>query len=346
MRKSLLNPAWLSGLGILTLGTLSQSAPALPKYHLVRTIKLNDDGMWDYLMTTANPHRLYVSRSTHVDVINLDNGSFAGSITPTPGVHGIAVDEAAGKGYTSDGQDATVTVFDVTSRKVLKTIPVGQGPDAIIFDPKTERVFTFNGRDNSSTVIDCKTDKVIGTIVLPGRPEFAVTDGKGHVYDNIEDKSEIVSIDANQLIIDAQWSIFPGEGPSGLSIDSTHGRLYSVCSNQLMVISDANRHKVVDTAAIGRGPDAAAFDTDYKVALSSNGQDGTLTVVMKNANGAFVPIGEVKTMISARTLSIDPKTHHVYLFGALMEPQAPGGNEPRWNRKAIPGSFTVMDFAP
>src|SRR5260370_5260775 len=259
--------------------TLSATLLAGPSgYHVAKTLKLGGEGSWDYLTVDSKARRVYISRGTHVMVVDADTGAVVGDIPNTNGVHGIAIASDMDKGFISDGRDGTVTIFDLKTLKVLGTAPAGKNPDAIIYDPASKRVFAFNGSSKDTTAIDAKTGTVAGTIALGGKPEFAVADEKGHVFVNIEDKSEIVQFDSNKLIIENRWSIAPGEEPSGLAMDRKHRRLFSVCSNKLMVVVNADTGKVLTTIPIGAGTDAAGFDPETGFAFSSNGGDGTLTV--------------------------------------------------------------------
>jgi YVTN family beta-propeller protein len=311
-------------------------------YHIVKQFKLGGDGGWDYLTVDPKARRLYVSRSTHVMVVDADTGAVVGDIPDTAGVHGIALVPDAGKGYTSNGRTSTVTVFDLKTLKALKQIPVGKNPDAIIYDPASKRVFTMNGASNDATAIDAQTDTVAGTIALGGRPEFAVADEKGHVYANLEDKSTIVEFDSRKLAVETRWPLAPGEEPSGLAFDRKHRRLLSVCANKLMVVVNADDGKEVMTLPIGGGVDAAAFDPDTGLAFSSNG-DGTLTVVREDSPDKFSVVENIKTQRGARTLALDPKTHQIYLVTAEFgPPPAPTPERPRPRPSIVPGSFILL----
>jgi DNA-binding beta-propeller fold protein YncE len=315
-------------------------------YHLVNKISLTGADGWDYLTMDSANHRLYVSRSTHVSVIDTSTGKVVGDIPDTAGVHGIALDPKTGHGFTSNGRSNTVTIFDIKTLKKIGETPVGEGPDAIIFDPSSKRVFTFNGRAQTATALDAVSGKVVGTVALPGRPEFPVTDGKGHLYDNIEDKSEIVAIDAQALKVDNTWSLAPGDGPSGLTIDPKGRRLFAVCGNQKMIVMDADTGKVVATPTIGNGPDAAAYDGGAKLVFSPNGEDGTLTVLKQVSPNQYTVAATVTTQSGARTMTLDEKTHHLFTIAAQTVPPAPGVDQPRWRRSYVDGSVTVLEFAP
>ncbi|MDX6404762.1 MAG: hypothetical protein QOH70_2217 [Blastocatellia bacterium] len=309
-------------------------------YHVTKTVKLGGDGGWDYL--TVNAGRIYISRGTHVMVVDADKGAVVGDIPNTNGVHGIAIAPDLDKGFISDGRANDVTIFDVKTLKVTGTAPTGKNPDAIIYDFASKRVFTFNGASKDATAIDAKTGTVAGTIALGGKPEFAVADEKGHIFVNIEDTSEIVQFDSKKLTVENRWKIAPGEEPSGLAIDRKNRRLFSVCSNKLMVVVNANDGKIITTLPIGSGTDAAGFDPETGYAFSSNG-DGTLTVVHEDSPDKFAVVENVPTLRRARTMALDPKTHQVYTVTAEFGP-APAATtaQPRPRPPMLPGSFTLI----
>lgn len=340
MRNSVL---WGASLLFLPVAVPSTGAAA-PNYHLVKSISLPGAEGWDYLALDSGARRLYVSRGTHITVVDVDKGQVVGDIPDTSGVHGVAIDPKSGHGFTSNGRSNSVTIFDTKTLKKIGEVPVGTGPDAIIFDPSTERVFTFNGRAQTATAIDGATGKVVGTVTLPGRPEFAAAAGQGHVYDNIEDKSELVAIDAKTLTVDHAWPLAPGEGPSGIAVDAKHRRVFSVCDNQKMVVTDADTGKIVATPAIGNGPDAAAFDPGRALVFSPNGRDGTLTVLQETTPDQYQTVQTVTTQPGARTMALDEKTHHVFTCTAKSLPPPPG--QPRWRRQYIAGTFVVLEYAP
>jgi len=276
-------------------------------------------------------------------IFNIDTHKVVGEIPNLQGVHGVAIASAAGKGYTSNGRSNDVTVFDLKTFKTLATIPVGKGPDAILFDPASKRVFTFNGGENSATAIDAGTDKVVGTVELGGRPEAGVADGRGTIHVNIEDKSEIATFSASSLKVSARHSIAPGDGPSGLAYDAAKKRLFSVCSNQKMMVQDATGKAPVMEIAIGNGPDACAFDPIKHLVFASNGRDGTLTVVEEAGASAYKVRETAKTEPGARTMALDLKTHHIFTVSARMMPPAPGETNMR-RRSYEPGSFVVLEY--
>ena len=333
-----------AALGLLACVPAHAAPAATPSYHLLQKVTLGGEGGWDYLTVDADARRLYISRGTHVMVVNADTYQVVGDIPNTAGVHGIAFAPKLGRGFTSNGRDRSVTIFDLKTLKTLGVAPVGSNPDCIVYDPATQRVFTFNGGSNDSTAIDAATGKVLGTIPLGGRPEFAAVDGKGMVYDNLEDKSQVVAIDARALTVKSRWSISPNESPSGLAMDAKSRRLFAVCDGQKMAVVNADTGAVVAAPAIGDGPDAAAFDSATKLAFSSNGQDGTLTVVHEDAPDSYRVVQTVPTQAGARTMALDPKTHRVFLVTATPGPSTPGA--PPWRRAYVPGTFTLLVVGP
>jgi DNA-binding beta-propeller fold protein YncE len=300
------------------LAMVALAAP--PAYKVVTKIKVGGTGGWDYSYVDVANHRLYVSHNTQTEVIDTATDKVVGKIPDTNGVHGIAIANDLGKGYTSNGRDNDVTVFDLKDLKVLSRIKTGQNPDSIIYEPVTHRVFTFNGRSSDSTAIDAKTGNVVtASIPMGGKPEFAQVDGKGNIFVNIETTNEIVVVDAKNALVARRYSIAPCTGPSGLVIDPK-GRLYSVCGDSKnMVISDPSTGKVLGSAPIGAGPDGVAFDDGF--AFSSNGTDGTITMVGETSPGKFDVIATIQTEKGARTVAADPKAHKLYLPTAEMAPQ-------------------------
>src|SRR5216684_6880091 len=313
-----------------------------PGYHIAKKTVLGGEGGWDYLYCDSAARRIYLSRSTHVMVVDADSYAIVGDIPNTPGVHGIAIVSDLNKGFISNGRDNSVTIFDLKTLKETGRVAVGKNPDAIMYDPTSKRIFTFNGGSQDTTAIDASMGKVAGTVALGGKPEFAVSDEKGHVYVNIEDKSEVAQLDANKLAVDARLSLAPGEEPSGLAIDRKNHRLFSVCSNKLMVVLNSDNGKVVTTLPTGSGTDAAAFDPDTGFAFSSNGE-GTLTVVHEDSPDKFTVAESVPTQRGARTMTLDQKTHRLFSVSAEYGPTpAPTTERPRPRAPMIPGTFTLL----
>ena len=308
-------------------------SPQTPTYVVVSKYEVGGEGGWDYLTVDPDAHRLYVSHSTHVAVLDTTTGKVVGDIPNTPGVHGIALVPSLGKGYVSDGRDNAVTVFDLKSLATLGKISVGGNPDAIVYEPSTKRVITCNGRSDDLTFIDPSKDKVVGTVKLSGKPETSASDGKT-LFVNIEDKSAIERVDLRSMKSLGAWSIAPVEEPSGLAFDKKGHTLFAVGSNKLMAVVDSKSGKVIATPAIGDGPDAAAYDEKRSLAFSSNGE-GTLTVIKRDKHGAYVVVQTLATQASARTMTLDSKTGTIYLSAATLAPENGRG-------ATVPGSFRVL----
>jgi DNA-binding beta-propeller fold protein YncE len=279
--------------------------------------------------------RLYVSHATHVVVVDLATGKVVGDIPDTPGVHGIALATELNRGFISNGRGNNITIFDMKTLKATGTVAAQMNPDDICYDRGSQRVFAFNGRSRSATVVDAKAGTVAATIPLPGKPEFSVADGKGHIYTNIEDTNEIVEIDASKATVIKKFALTGCEGPSGMAIDTKARRIFSVCGNRTMAISDPDKGTVVATVPIGAGPDGVVFDPGTGYAMSSNG-DGTLTIVQQSG-GKYEVVENIATERGARTIALDEKTHRVYLPTATAGQAAAGGRAPY-----LPDSFKVL----
>jgi DNA-binding beta-propeller fold protein YncE len=320
----------------------SFATAAAPGYHVIKTYKLGGDGGWDYLTLDADSRRLFISRATHVMVIDADSGKSLGDIPDTPGVHGIVLAPALGRGFISNGRDGTVTIFDLKSLKSLSKVKVGDNPDAIVFDPSTKRVFTFNGHSNDATAIDAAKGTVVGTIKLDGKPEFAVSDGKGELFVNLEDKSQLLALDPSKLEVKSRWPLAPCSEPSGLALDGKNRRLFSACDNKMMAIVDADSGKLITTVPIGGGVDAAAFDPETNLAFASCGE-GVLTVVREDSPSNFSVAENVPTQEGARTMAIDPKAHQIFTVTAKFgPPPAPTPEQPHPRHTILPNSFVVL----
>ncbi|HEV7674544.1 MAG TPA: YncE family protein [Candidatus Angelobacter sp.] len=325
----------------LCAGSMKAFAPA--QYQVKQKYVLGGDGGWDYLTFDEAGKRLFISRGTHVMVVDPYKGAVVGDIPDTAGVHGIAIASDLGKGFTSNGRDNTVTVFDLKTLKQTAKIKIeGENPDAIIYDPFSKRVFTFNGRSKNATVIDAEKGTVVGNIPLDGKPEFGVSDGKGIVFVNIEDKNEVTSIDAKKATVVKSWPLAPCEEPSGLAIDQKSRRLFAGCGNKMMAVVDADSGKVIATPAIGEGVDANAFDADKQLAFSSNGRDGNLTVVHEDSPDKFSVVENAPTQKFARTMALDTTNHDVYLVTAEIEEAPPAKEGERPRRSMKPGTFTLL----
>jgi DNA-binding beta-propeller fold protein YncE len=305
---------------------------------------LGGEGGWDYLTLDSASRHLYISRGSHVLVIDADSGDPVGEIPDTGGVHGIALAPELSRGFTSNGRESTVTIFDLNTLKPISKVNVGENPDAIVYDQVTKRVFTFNGRSHDSTAIDAAKGTALGTVKLDGKPEFAVSDESGELFVNIEDKSELVAINPAKLEVKSTWPLAPCESPTGLSMDRKNRRLFVGCANKMMAIVDADNGKVITTLPIGRGVDATKFDAETGLAFASCGE-GVLTVIREESPDKFSVLENVPTQAGARTMAVDRKTHNVVLVTAELGPAPqPTPDQPRPRPAILPGTFVVLVF--
>jgi len=321
----------------LVVFTVLVALAAAPGYKVIDKIKIGGPGQWDYVYIDSDANRLYVSHGTQTEVIDTATNKLVGTIPDTAGVHGIAVANDLGKGFTSNGRSNNVTIFDLKTLMATGTVATGMNPDAILYDPVSHRLFAFNGRSNDATVIDPKAGTVISTVPVGGKPEFAQYDGKGKVYFNVENTGEIVEMDAAKAAITKRIPLAPCEDPTGLAIDRQKRRLFAACGNKKMAIVDPDSGKVIASVDIGAGADGAAFDNGF--AFSSNGGDGTMTVVQETSAGKFEVVETVQTARTARTMGADPKTHKLYLPAAEQGPPPAGG---KGRGTIVPDSFHVM----
>jgi YVTN family beta-propeller protein len=326
---------------------LIKSQSTNSSYKISNKMKVEGDAGWDYLISDDSTGRLYFSNGTIVQVVNAADGKLIGTIPDTKGVHGIALAKDLNKGFISNGKDTSVTIFDLKSLATITKIKVtGKNPDAILYDQFSHKVFVYNGRSSNATVIDAKTNSVLATIDLVGKPEFSVTNGKGKIYVNIEDKSKICVINSTTLKVEQTWSVAPGEEPSGLALDIKNHRLFIVCGNKLMIIMDAENGKIITSLPIGTGVDGAAFDSEKERAYSSNGE-GTLTVVQGKNGNDYKVVENFATLRGARTITLNQMTHHLYLptaeFGSSPEPTK---ENPRPRPIMKLGSFIIIDVEP
>ena len=306
-----------------------------PGYKVTGRIKVGGTGGWDYVYVDSAAKRLYVSHTNVTEVVDLATEMKVGQITETTGVHGIAVATDLGKGYTSNGRANNVSIFDLKTLQTTGHVDTGKNPDAIVYEPSSHRVYTFNGASKDATAIDAKAGTALSTFTVGGKPEFAVHDGKGHLYVNIEDTGELIEIDAAKASITKRIKLEGCEEPSGLAMDTAKRRLFSVCGNKVMAITDPDAGKMIATAPIGQGPDGVAFDNGY--AFSSNGRDGTITVVGQEG-GKWAALETVQTQLGARTIGADPRTHKLYLPAAEYGPPAQGKRQ----GAMLPDSFQIV----
>ena len=327
----------------LCFGSFSRAAapsPGASGYKVVKTIPLGGEGGWDYLFVDSDARRVYVSHATQVVVLDADTYAVIGNIPNTEGVHGVAIAPGLGRGFTSNGRSNDVTIFDLKTLKAIGTVKTDANPDAIVYDPVSKRVFTFNGRGKNTTAINAADGTVAGTLALGGKPEFAVADGKGSIFVNNEDTSELIQIDSQKLTETHRWPLAPCKSPSGLAMDLQNRRLFSVCDEKVMAVVNADTGKVVATPTIGDGVDASAFDPATQLVFASNGE-GTLTVVHEDSPDKYTVVENVPTKRSARTMGLDLKTHNIFLAAADFDPPAPG--ERRGKMK--PNSFVILVVA-
>jgi DNA-binding beta-propeller fold protein YncE len=329
------------GAVVATLFSIAAAAGA-QTYHVADHWKLGGQGGWDYLLSDDAAHRLYVTHNSRVEVVDSQTGKLIGAVTGLKSTHGVALNPDGKTGYISDGAGNAIVVFNRADLSVQATVPAGTNPDGIVFEPTTKTVWAFNGRIKNVSVLDTTTNSIIATIPLPGKPEFPQADGHGAVFVNIEDKNEIVKLDAVNHTIVATWPLEGCESPSGLAIDRAGHRLFAVCDGDKMAILDYRMGKLLGLAAIGDSPDAAAFDVQHGLAFSSNGGDGTLTIVDTSKAG-FPALQTLKTAKGARTMALDASTGRVYLvtaqFGAT--PVATAAT-PHPRPSLVPDSFEMI----
>jgi YVTN family beta-propeller protein len=300
---------------VLSLSLFVAAAQTADSYHIVKKIPIPGQGSWDYLAFDEGARRLYVSHGTQVEVLAVDSGAIVGKIENTPGVHGIAIAPELGRGFVSNGQSSTVTIFDSKTLKRIAEVAVGKKPDAIIYDSATSRVFAFNGDSNSTTAIEAADGKVAGTIDLGGGPEYAVADGSGYIYNNIEDASTVLKINARSLKVEQRWPTAPCSSPSSLAMDRPNHRLFVGCRSKVMAVMNADSGEIIATLPIGDHVDATAFDPESRLIFNSNGE-GTITVIHEEGPNKYSVVQTVKTLPKAKTMALDPKTHTLFLSAA------------------------------
>ncbi len=322
---------FIRALAISAFGLLpASSRGAEVQYKLLKEIPIGGAASWDYASVDEVNRRLYVSHGAEVVVIDVDKDAVVGVITNTPGVHGLAPAPDLGKGFSSNGRENKCSVVDLKTLQTITKVDTGANPDGMLYEPGQHEVYMFNGAGQSATVIDARTDKVVATIPLGGKPEFAAADPQaGRVYNNIEDKSTVAVIDTRKHEVVNTWPVAPGEEASGMAIDLAHHRLIIGCRNAKMIVMDNTTGKVVADVPAGQGIDAAAFDPGTQLAFTSNGRDGTVTVAHEDTPDRFTVVQTLKTESGARTMTLDPKTHRIYL--------AVG-------QRGTPNSFKVMVF--
>lgn len=330
-------------LGAASIALLSLTAAlAAQTYRVANHWTIGGQGGWDYLVSDDAAHRLYVTHNSRVEVLDSRTGKTIGAITGLKSTHGVALNPDGRTGYISDGAGNAIVVFDRPTLAIKATIPAGMNPDGITFEPLTKTVWAFNGHSKNASVLDAASAGIIATVALPGKPEFPQADGKGFVYVNIEDKNEIVKLDATTQRVVATWPLTGCESPSGMAIDRARHRLFSVCDGNKMAVVDYTSGKLLGLASIGDSPDAAAFDTKTGLAFSSNGGDATLSVIDTTKTG-FPTVQTIKTAQGARTMALDASTGWIYLVTARLgaKPAATAAM-PHPRPAVLPGSFEVL----
>jgi DNA-binding beta-propeller fold protein YncE len=331
--------AWFIG----SYGTLAaEDAASAQGYHVIQKVSLPGDGGFDFLTVDNEARRVYVTHNDSVQVLDADTLKLVGTVEKVPHPHGVAFLPELGKGYATSGDPGSVVVFDLKTFQHLAEIPTAKDSDVVIYDKSSGMVLTFNGDSSNSTVIDPATDKAVKTVDLGGQPEVAVSDGKGHIFDNLENKSEVIKIDSKTMKITKHWPLAPGESPSGLSMDLKNNRLFSGCHNHFLVVMNAKNGKVIQTLPIGDHVDGTYFDPESGNIFVSCG-DGTLTVIHEDSPDKYTLVGNVTTEPGAKTLAFDPKNGHVFLTTAKRTPPpTPTKEEPHPHGKIVPGSFEVL----
>lgn len=342
--KKMMAAFFVAGLAAVSIGYAAETRPTTSTYRKVAEIPIDGPGGWDYLSVDSAARRLYVSHSAKVAVVDLDRNTVVGEIAPTFGVHGIALAPDLGRGFVSNGRNATVGIVDLKTLKTIGSVATGENPDAILYEGIHHEVYAFNARGKSATVFDARTGDVRATIPLPGAPEFAVFDEKaGRVYVNIEDASQLVAIDPKTRAVVATWPIAPGAEATGLALDPATHRLFVACSNELLLTVDAVTGKVLGSLSIGPGVDASAFDPGTGLVFASS-SDGTLTVARPDAAGKLAVVQTLATPPRSRTMTVDPKTHRLYVAAADFLPPAQGPDgKPQWPQ-VVPGSLRVIVY--
>jgi len=337
----------LAALSLCGLLATAHADAMKPSYRVAATYKLAGDGNWDYLTLDSPSHRLYIARGKTIQVMDTQTGTLVGEVPGLSGAHGVALDADSHRAYASSGKNNQVLVFDTQTLKAIgDPISVGEKPDAILFEPVTKRVFAFNAGSNNVSIIDTATNEVVATTALDGNPEFGAADGAGHMWANIEDKSEIVEINAADGKLMGTYPLAPGEEPTGLAYDAKNGRLFSGCANKTMVVIDAKTGKIIKTLPIGEGVDATAYDAKRNLAFSSNGRDGTLSVIGFDGDKPVL-LNTVPTHVGARTMALDSSTGDIYVVAADYLPveKPADGSKPK-RPKIVPGSAIVLKLSP
>jgi len=339
------NFVWVTLLGAVFLNA-GMKVDAAPSYHVTSTVPLPGDGGWDTLTCDPVTRRLYISHSTQTQVMDIDHLQLVGAIPNTNGVHGIALAPELGRGFISDGKDNQVTLFDLKTLQPAGTVKTGENPDVVLYDPATQRVFAFNGRSHSATLFNGKTGEILNALPLDGKPEFAVADGHGSVFVNIEDKSQMVKINSRAMAVEQRWVLSPCEEPTGLALDPVTKRLFAACGNKMLVVVDAIHGNLIAHLPIGQHADGAIFDPQTKLLFVPSG-DGTTTVIQEDAPDKYHVVQTIPTQQGARTIALDQATHRLFLPDAkLGPPPAPTPQQPHPRPSIVPGTFMILVVSP
>ena len=321
---------------------LSTAFSAAPSYRPGNKIPISRDGGWDYVTVDPDNRRVYIAHSTEVVVLDADTNAVVGRIADLKGVHGVAIAPELSRGFISNGQSGTVTVFDTkTLKKFGDALKVEKNPDAIVYDPATGRIFVFNGGSSSATVIDAELSAAVGTVNLQGKPEFAVADGANAIFVNLEDKSSVARIDTRKLLVEQLFALAPCQEPSGMAMDRATRRLFVGCGNNMMAVVSADSGKIITTMPICNGVDATTFDPEAALIFNSCG-DGTVTVVHEDSADKYTAQEPLQTRAGSRTMGLDSKTHKLFLPTADFEAAAPAKEGERPRRKMLPGTFGLL----
>lgn len=332
----------------LALGGFGLANPPDGAYHLLKKYDLGatpgGKEYWDYITFDAATRRLYVSHNTEVKIVDADSGSVVGSIPDLKRVHGIALVSDLGRGFISDGGADEAVIFDLKTLKVTNHIKTGGNPDCILYDPASKHVFTMNGKTNDSSVIDPISLSVIATIPMGGRPEYAVADGKGMIYDNIEDKNEVVALDSRADSIKARWPIAPAAEATAIDMDVRHNRLFIGGRNKILAIMDGGTGKVIQTFPIGSGVDTNIYESETGLLFTAV-REGALHIFHEDSPDKFSVVETVKTEFGARNMALDPKSHKLFIDTADFAPApAPTADQPNPQPTPVSGTFRLLVY--
>jgi YVTN family beta-propeller protein len=349
--KSSLGSRFATVVSLILLGALALLATAAKGgYHLLNKYSFgaaegSNREYFDYITVDSSARRVYLSHGTEIKVINADTGALIGNIAGLKQDHGVALAPEFGRGFISDGADGKVIIFDLKTLKRTGEAKADKDADCVLYDPASKRVFVMNGDPNSSTVIDAESGTVVGSIALGGGPEFAVTDSKGTVYVNLEDKNEVVAIDSRKLTIKSRWPVAPAGGSTALAIDQEHRRLFSAGRDpQMLVVMDADNGHIIQSFPISAGVDAAAYEAETGLVFAST-REGMIHIFHEDSPDKFSEVETVKTELGAKTMGLDNKTHHLFVDTADFSPPAnPTADQPHPRRTAISGTFRVLVY--